>query len=589
MLYSSKQFLLTAIIIFFANLLYTDITYAQNINADKFQYISPVPSSKLNNAETNIIIRFGDAFDQSILNKNSVLIVTGSKSGNHPGKIILAESGKTLLFKPDKEFSDGEKVLVKLNKGVKTIFGKQIPALQYTFETSKINLNRMVKINPEKYAELLNPGLYNYENQVSKVGSHHDKNLLKSYTLQEDSLPSDFPEITVDIFNNPTPGFLFFSPFQFPPSSPTYNIITDNYGIPVYYKKMYRGRIMDFKKQETGVLSYHEAGPEQFYIMDSSYNIIDTVEMQNGYTTNEHDLIILSNGNYLLQSYDYVKVRMDTIVAGGDSNATVIADVIQELDKNRNVLFQWRSLDHIPITEATKDIDLKQATIDYIHVNTLEPTIDGNLLISGRHLDEVVKISRETGNIIWRLGGINSKGNEFTFTNDPVTFSHQHDARMLSNGNITLFDNGNLHSPQFSRAAEYHLDDVNKTAELVWEFRNTPSTYDYFMGSVRRLSNQNTIIGWGSGYSPAISEVNYDGTIELQISFPSTIINYRAFKFPWKTNLFVTEPDSLFFGTVSMGDSVVKSLTIKNNSNQQIEINGLLNRNSSYYNKCIFA
>jgi len=574
---------LAAIIIFLANLSYIDITLAQNINTEKFQYISPVPSSKLNNAETSIIIRFGKAFDQSVLNKNSFLSVSGNKSGKHTGKVILAEKGKTLIFKPDKQFADGEKVTVKLTTGIKTILGDQVPALQYFFETSKVNLNRMVKANPEKYAKLLNPDLDNYENQVSKSESYKSISSSNSFTLQKDSLPSDFPEITVDIFNNPSPGFLFFAPFRFPPSSPTYNVITDNYGIPIYYQKMYRGRIFDFKKQVTGVISYHEGGPELFYILDSSYNIVDSVQMQDGYSTNEHDLIILSNGHYLLQSYDYVKVRMDTVVEGGDSNATVIADVIQELDENRNVVFQWKSLDHIPITEATKDVNLTQATIDYIHVNTLEPTIDGNLLISCRHLDEIVKINSGTGEIMWRLGGINSKGNEFTFTNDPVTFSHQHDARMLPNGNITLFDNGNLHNPQFSRAVEYHIDEVNKTAELVWEFRNTPSKYDYFMGSVRRLSNQNTIIGWGSGYSPAISEVNYDGIIELQISFPSTIINYRTFKFPWKTNLFVTDPDSLFFGTVSMGDSVVKSLTIKNNSNQQIEINGLLNRNSSYY------
>jgi hypothetical protein len=584
MLYGAIYSRLATVLIFLTNLLYINITFAQNINTEKFQYISPVPSSKLNNAETNIIIRFRNAFDQSVLNKNSALSVTGSKSINHTGKITLAERGKTLLFNPDKQFADGEKVIVKLNEGLKTASGEEIPTLQYFFETSKINLNRMVKTNPEKYTKLLNPDLYNYENQVSEVRSHQNKSLPKSYSLQKDSLPSDFPKIIVNVNNNPSPGFLFFSPFVFPASRPTYNIITDNYGIPVYYKKMHRGRTYDFKKQTTGVLSYFENGPNQHYILDSFYNIIDSLQMQNGYTTDVHELVITDSGYAFLQSFDYVHVGMDTVVEGGDPNATVIALVIQELDLNDNkkMVFQWRSLDHIPITDATFDIDLTGATIDYIHGNTIEPDFDGNLLISSRHLDEVTKIDRETGDIIWRWGGEYCKNNKFKFIKDPIGFSHQHDVRRLPNGNITLFDNGNLHDPQFSRAVEYHLDEANKTAELVWEFENNPSTYTYFMGSTRRVSNQNTIIGWGNWTKPAISEVNINGSVELQISFPDTIINYRAFKFPWKTNLFVTYPDSLSFGSVSIGDSVVKSLTIKNNSNQEIEINGLLNRNSSY-------
>ena len=37
------------------------------------------------------------------------------------------------------------------------------------------------------------------------------------------------------------------------------------------------------------------------------------------------------------------------------------------------------------------------------------------LMISSRHLNEITKISRTTGDIIWRFGG---KNNQFTFVND---------------------------------------------------------------------------------------------------------------------------------------------------------------------------
>jgi hypothetical protein len=57
---------------------------------------------------------------------------------------------------------------------------------------------------------------------------------------------------------------------------------------------------------------------------------------------------------------------------------------------------------------------------------------------------------------MWRFGG---KRNQFTYVNDPLGGpSYQHDIRVLPNGNITLMDNGNFHTPSLSRAVEYHFD-----------------------------------------------------------------------------------------------------------------------------------
>jgi len=152
----------------------------------------------------------------------------------------------------------------------------------------------------------------------------------------------------------------------------------------------------------------------------------------------------------------------------------------------------------------------------------------------------------------------------------------------LENGNITVFDNGNLHSPPFSRVAEYQLDEPNRLAFLIWDYRNNPETFSFAMGSARRLDNHNTFIGWGSETLPAISEVTPAGEVALFLSLPDTIFNYRGFKFPWKTNLFVGNPESLYFGYVPPNDSLLLQLEITNNSNQQIEINSVYNRDSAY-------
>lgn len=220
---------------------------------------------------------------------------------------------------------------------------------------------------------------------------------------------------------------------------------------------------------------------------------------------------------------------MSQIVPGGDSAASVIGLVIQEIDAQKRSVFTWRGWDHFQITDATHE-NLTAATIDYVHGNAIEPDFDGNLLVSSRHMDEITKIDRSTGEIIWRMGG---KNNQFTFANDSLGFSHQHAIRRLPNGNISLYDNGNFHNTPFSRAVEYQLDEQTKKATLVWEYRNNPATYGMAMGYVQRLDNGNTLIGWGST-NPSVTEIAPDRTNLFELTLAPGMYSYRAFRFPWK-------------------------------------------------------
>jgi hypothetical protein len=309
--------------------------------------------------------------------------------------------------------------------------------------------------------------------------------------------------------------------------------------------------------------------------MDSSYNVIDTFACGNGYTTGFHDLQILSNDHYLVMSYDAQTVRMDTIVAGGDTAANVIGLIIQELDQNDYVVFQWRSWDHFQITDASENIDLTAHTIDYVHGNSIEMDHDGNLIISSRHMNEVTKISRTSGDIIWRLGG---KKNQFQFINDSRGFTYQHDARRLPNNNLTIFDNGNLSSPQYSSAIEYQMDEQNKTVTRVWDYSDN-KVYSRSMGSTIRLDNGRTLVGWGGLDNPAVTEVTNDGTKKFEMVFDESVFSYRAFRYTWRTNLVTADRYNVNFGYVAINDSSIEQITITNNSNEANVIN-------SYFSRC---
>jgi len=466
-----------------------------NLNA-KIIYIEPVQNAQYVNIYNNVIIGFDEIILSSDL--NSLITVTGSLSGVHTGEIISTDK-KKLIFKPHLPFAFNEKVEVKLNH-IKTSVTIN-NSLSYSFQTQTKSLKRDSK------------------NTILEESGYSSE---KSFVNFPDV--NNFPQITVTVSNNPSPGYIFMSNFPFTPIPNTpYLIIANNDGTP-YFSRQLTSNGYAFQKQINGYLTYYSGADQKFYALDSQYNLIDSFYAGNGYITDVHELQILSNGHALLMIYDPQIVDMSQLVPGGNSKAIVDGLIIQEIDVNKNVVFQWRSWDHIRITDAIHE-DLTAAYVDYVHGNAIERDNDGNILICSRHLSEITKINRTTGDIIWRLGGVR---NEFTFVNDSIGFSYQHDIRRLPNGNITMYDNGNFRG-QFSRAVEYQLDEINKTATLVWQYRNTPELYGFAMGSVQRLPGGNTLICWGSA-NPNITEVTPQGTKALEMTFSQGIYTYRAFK-----------------------------------------------------------
>ncbi len=102
--------------------------------------------------------------------------------------------------------------------------------------------------------------------------------------------------------------------------------------------------------------------------------------------------------------------------------------------------------------------------------------------------------------------------NQFTFVDDPLGgFDGQHTVRVLPNGHLLIFDNGWTHSPPTSRAVEYAIDRVCKTATMVWQYSARPPIFNDFTGAVQRLANGNTVVAWTR--EGMVDEVRADGTL----------------------------------------------------------------------------
>jgi Arylsulfotransferase (ASST)/Secretion system C-terminal sorting domain len=480
-------------------------------------YLAPVPGSKYVTKETNIIIRYNSDLDLNTISERNFKI-TGSKSGQHSFHFIQTDGRNTIILKPDLNFSAGEIIHVSMLKRLSNVNSELISPyeFEFTISDSKVRSNHKKRIPYEQELKnsQSNNRFYN-QNNVSPV-------------FQSDSIPLDFPQITILRKYENAPGYIFLSNFRFGPGQNTpYLMILDNNGHPILYKKMHLA-CFDFKAQLNNVFTYFDGEKGKFYSTTPNFSVTDSFYCGNGYSTDVHELLLLPDQHAYLMSYDSQHVDMSQIIPGGDTNAVVSGLIIQEIDENKNVIFQWRSWDHFQITDATHE-NLLAHNIDYVHGNAIDLDYDGNVLISSRHMDEITKINRQTGGIIWRLGG---KNNQFTFINDPIRFSHQHHIRRLQNGNYTLFDNGNFHEPLFSRAVEYKLDELNKTATLIWQYRHSPDIKGLAMGDVQRLPNGSTFIGWGST-NPSLTEVRPDGIKTLEITLANGVFSYRAFKQTW--------------------------------------------------------
>jgi len=330
--------------------------------------------------------------------------------------------------------------------------------------------------------------------------------------------------------NNTAPGYV-----RFDISNDGNFFLLDNYGNIRYQDSSLIGSNRSFYKlMKNGYWSCFTID-NGVKIYDEEFRLIGTIFVPSNYKIDSHDIESLSNGHYLLLCQETRIIDMSKIVEGGQTEARVYGVILVEMGLDNEIYWTWNSFDHLTLTDATEDIDLTQILIDITHANAVAEDLDGNILVSIRHFDEIIKINKINSEIMWRLGGSASKSNEFQFVNDTENdffgFSHQHAVTVLPNGHYLIFDNGNLKPVQYSRAVEYELDTVNMICRRIWDYREAPDIFYGNMGNAQRLPNGNTFINWGQG---RIMEVRDDHSKAFDMTLESSLPIYRAFRYVTK-------------------------------------------------------
>jgi hypothetical protein len=366
-------------------------------------------------------------------------------------------------------------------------------------------------------------------------------------------LPENFPPIQVEISEGAFPGNLYFGIYAEEGVESPYGdfvVTMDAAGEVIFQRETLPMRAYNFYPYPIGWTAYYQQseaaiggrggfgmkGYVQF--LDAQGTPFRQVNLPAEYEDRmgAHDYILLENENIIVIAHEVRE--MDMTAYGGVPNAIVVTTSLLELDPEGNTVWYWSGWDNLPIEHCVFPDMLKRAPpqpVAYAHINGLTLSPDGTAIIASvRHFDQVIKIDRATGEILWRMGGQAAVANDFTFIDDPYEgTSHQHHPTFTADNRLLLFDNGNNRDPRFSRVVEYELDEESLTATLIWEYAESGIRFAERQGSAQRLLNGNTLIGWGIAAAdggPAIEEVTPDRVPVMRVFFPQDFITYRAYK-----------------------------------------------------------
>jgi hypothetical protein len=346
------------------------------------------------------------------------------------------------------------------------------------------------------------------------------------------------PLVTVTASSPQTaPGLIFATPYSGPGSSGP--MIYDEAGNLVWFDPLPAGtEATNLQVQQLGsrpVLTWWQGyippqgfGEGEEVIADSSYHVIGRVHAGNGLKADLHDFHITPGSTALITVFN--PIECDLSGNGGSADGAVTDSIFQEIDLGTGLVrHEWSSLDHVPLSDsyssaATSD---DEWPFDYFHLNSLQQTPGGGMLISARNTWTIYELDGATGQVVSRIGG---RSSTVSLAQGGAT-AFQHDATLLPNGTISVFDNGavpKVHS--HSRGLVVSIAG-GRTEAVIAEYAHPTPLLSGSQGNIQLLGNGDEFIGWGS--QPYFSEFSPSGALLFDAHMHGSYQSYRGYRFQW--------------------------------------------------------
>jgi len=354
-------------------------------------------------------------------------------------------------------------------------------------------------------------------------------------------LPADFPQWRFERLGDPPPG-MFVVSFKASQDARPWVIVFDDEGVPRWW---YRPgtRTLWAQVLSDGAVSWARSFGDGYgldprmahEVRSPSGKLLQLVRAE-GSIIDGHEFRQLGNGNVLVDTY--VPETADLRRVGGPARAAVVSAEIQELDPRGRLLWRWNSRGKIALAETgrwwrnvlsnpRRRLQGREA-FDPVHVNSIEPRGEEEVVISTRHTDAIYGIRRATGEIAWKLGGSRT-GKSLQVVGDPARklLGGQHDARIGDDGRLSIYDNGK-DRPRRPRVVFYRLDLEQGEARYLGQLNDPKVTASHCCGSARQLGDGGWLVSWGD--NPLVTAFDPDGRLAFRLHLAAS--TFRAVPVP---------------------------------------------------------
>ncbi len=256
-----------------------------------------------------------------------------------------------------------------------------------------------------------------------------------------------------------------------------------------------------------------------------------------------HDVLPLTNGHMVLL---VTQTKTESNLTGFSSPVNVLGDALLDVDQNGKVDWVWDAFAHLDVNRHPFQFP------DWLHSNALLLTGDGNLLLSMRHQNWIIKIDFQnatgSGNVIWKLGyqgdfqlqgGVDptdwfyaEHGPNFFTTNSTGDFK----LGVFDNGNDRVFPSGVTCGKgggppcTYSSAQVYEVNEGAMTATLLDNYELPGQVYSFFGGNVDLLPNGNMEADFCAMPSGSIVQELSGAFGQQQVVWQATTPNTNQFR-----------------------------------------------------------
>ncbi|MDD3251335.1 MAG: aryl-sulfate sulfotransferase [Lachnospiraceae bacterium] len=240
-----------------------------------------------------------------------------------------------------------------------------------------------------------------------------------------------------------------------------------HFNVPLVFdlKRLKNGNIL-IGTERVLKMPYYMSG---LYEMSMVGKIVKEYKIPGGY---HHDTWEMEDGNLLVLSED--------------ETFETVEDVVVLLDRETGAVL--RSWDLKKILTPGEGPSGGYTDRDWFHNNAIwYDEKNHTMTLSGRHVDGIVNIDYETGQLNWIMGDPRNWPKEkqkYFFKPDPHQefdwHYEQHACMVTTDGDVMCFDNGHyrsklreefrLNKDNFSRGVRYHINREDGTVKQVWQY-----------------------------------------------------------------------------------------------------------------------